>query len=448
MKFNPRAWASVVASLGIAALILSSCGDLAPDSLAFATDDEDTSPESVIRIAATRVAGLERAIDDWEREHPTARVEVVVRSVDDHHVSVLDDAGAGGTFDIIAFDAFYGPEIRQRPELFVDLRDLGGEAAGANLLEARWNEGIAAGGELIGLPIDVDSVALAVRTDLVGEELVEQLRSARSWCQLIAAGDAFSDASGIAFLPDGDELFTTLMSQNRLSFVDDNGFLLPQEAEALRQVWNLSMLAIGNSPLHGSPCPEENGPEDDKIARIARNLPSGGEQWREALRNGGFAAVFARYSDLREIAISAPETSESWSIIELPGPSGSSAGGTHLGVSAATAHRALAYDLISYLADPVVQRASFANGSGPFPAASVLYDEPTITEYSDPFFGGASIGEIYATTAERRPTELAEPVRRIVVEEFTAGLNRVEQGHQTPVESWDEAIWRIGQILA
>jgi ABC-type glycerol-3-phosphate transport system substrate-binding protein len=204
MKFNHRAWLSVVASLCIAALILSSCGDLTPDSLAFATDDEDTSTESVIRIAATRVAGLERAIDDWEREHPTARVEVVVRSVDDHHVSVLDDAGAGGTFDIIAFDASYGPEIRQRPELFVDLRDLGGESAEADLLEARWNEGIAAGGELIGLPIDVDSVALAVRTDLVGEELVEQLRSATTWCQLIAVGDAFSDASSIAFLPVGD----------------------------------------------------------------------------------------------------------------------------------------------------------------------------------------------------------------------------------------------------
>lgn len=448
MRFNPRSWVGVVASLCIAGLILSSCADFVPDSLAFANDDEDNSSESVIRIAATRVAGLERAIDDWEREHPTARVEVVVRSVNDHHVSVLDDAGAGGAFDIIAFDASYGPEIRQRPELFVDLRDLGGDAARPALLDARWNEGVAVGGELIGLPIDVDSVALAVRTDLVGEELVEQLRSAASWCQLIAVGDAFSDASGIAFLPDGDELFTTLMSQNRLSFVDDDGFLLPQEAETLRELWDLSMLAIGSPALHGSPCPEENGPDNNEIARIARNLPSGEEQWRTALSADGFAAIFARYSDLREIAIGAPETAESWTIIELPGPAGSSAGGTHLGLSAATTHRALAYDLISYLADPVVQRASFADGSGPFPAAAVLYDEPTITEYSDSFFGGAPIGEIYAATAERRPTELAEPVRRIVLEEFTAALNRVEQGHQTPVESWDEAIWRIGQILA
>ncbi len=448
MMFNPRLLAGAVASLCTAALILSSCGDLTPDSLAFATDDEDTSPESVIRIAATRVAGLERAIDDWEREHPTARVEVVVRSVNDHHVSVLDDAGAGGTFDIIAFEASYGPEIRQRPELFVDLRELGGDAAEPDLLDTRWDEGVAVGGELIGLPIDVDSVALAVRTDLVGEELVEELRSASSWCQLIAVGDAFSDASGIAFVPDGDELFTTMMSQNRLSFVDDTGFLLSREAETLRQVWDLSMLAIGNPPVHGSPCPEENGPADNEIARIARNLPSGEEQWRTALRDDGFAAVFARYSDLREIAIGAPETSESWTIIELPGPFGSSAGGTHLGLSAATTHRALAFDLISYLADPVVQRASFADGSGSFPAAAVLYDEPMITEYSDPFFGGAPIGEIYAAAAERRPTELADPVRRIVLEEFTAALNRVEQGHQTPLESWDEAIWRIGQILA
>lgn len=423
-------------------MIAVACGDLAPDSLAYTSEDADVATESVIRLATPRVRGLERAIADWEREHPTARVEIVVRSMDDHHRSVLDDAGAGGLFDIVGFDAAYGPDIRERPELFVDLSTFPGDRAQYKFLESRWNEGIGDDGRLIGLPLDVDSTALAVRTDLVDASIVDRLEAAETWCEVLLAGDQFSGETDVAFLPDGDELFTAMLSQNRLSFIDEDGQLIAKESAALEAAWDLAMIAIGAEPLHGNTCPSETD-----IGRIARNLAHEGTAWRDELRDDGFAAVLANYSDIRDITVAAPDTSGDWTIVELPGEAGASSGGIHLALSNDSPHPELAFDLISYLADPTIQQDVFANGSGPFPSASILYGRPTITSYSDPFFGDTAIGAIFSSTAQRRPTELAEPLRRIAIEQFVSALNRVEVGDQDPAEAWEQVLWQIEQFL-
>lgn len=428
--------------LVVFAMTAVSCGDLAPDSLAYASDDADVATESVIRLATPSASGLKGAIADWEREHPTARVEIVVRSLDDHHRSVLDNAGAGGTFDIIGFDASYGPDIRQRSELFIDLSSFQGDVAEYRYLPSRWNEGIANDGQLIGLPIDVDGTALAVRTDLVDASIIDRLENAETWCDLLVAGNEFSEETGVAFLPDGDELFTTMLSQNRMSFIDESGNLITNESVALEQAWDLTMAAIGAEPLHGNAC-ESNA----EIDRIARNLDREGTTWRQELRNNGFAAVLANFSDLRDIAVAAPDTAGDWTIIELPGEAGASSGGIHLALSAASPHPELAFDLISYLADPTTQQDVFANGSGPFPSASILYGRAAITSYANPFFSDAPIGTIFSSTAQRRPTELAEPLRRIAVEQFVSAVNRVETRDQDPGEAWEQVRWQIEQFL-
>lgn len=429
------------------AMLAVACGNLTPDSLAYSSEDAVTASETVIRVATPRIRGFERAIDDWEREHPTARVEIVIRTLDDHHRSVLDDNGAGGTFDIVAYEAAFGPDIRERSELFLDLSDFGADRTSHNYLPSRWVEGIANDGQLIGVPLDVDSVALAVRTDLVSEEILDLLEGATSWCDVIAAGDKFSGETETAFLPDGDELFTTMLAQNRLSFIDEDGALLPSQSDALETAWDLTMLAIGEPAIHGTTC-EAAEQTNDSIGRIARNLPYGTEEWRGALGADGFAAVLAKYSELRQITVAAPDTSGDWTIIELPGPLGPSSGGLHLGLSADSVNPDLAYDLLSYLSNPIVQQDAFSSGSGPFPSTSVLYDEAAITDYTDEFFGETPIGAIFSSAAERRPNTLAGTNRRIAIEQFTSALNRVETGDETPSVAWSEVLWRIEQFLS
>lgn len=427
-----------VAGLLAGCLLLAACGDLTPDSLAFATDQ--TEP-TIIRLATPRIAGFEEAIANWEREHPTARVEISVRSIDDHHRSVLDDAGAGGQFDIVAFDATFGPEVREHPELFIDLETLGDDLVEAEYLSSRWAEGIGENGSLIGAPVDIESTALVVRADLVGDEIVNDLRAAQSWCDVLIAGDSFSDDTRTAFLADGDDLLSAILAQSRSAFATADGALIEADRTELEEAWDLSMIAVGEGPLHGEPCAET-----DDVQRISRNLMFDDSLWRAELASDDFAAVFAPWTFRRRISNAAPEKAEYWVAIPLPNSTdgtASSEGGLHLSILDGSTHVDLAYDLLLTLTNPVVQELSFADGLGPLPATSDFHRDREASDAPDDFFGMNGVGAIYSTTARARSSELASPQRRIVIEALLDALNNVEGGGQTPQEAWDDALDQI-----
>jgi len=434
---------STIGGLLIASLMFAACGDLTPDSLAYATDE--TEP-TVIRIATPRIAGFEAAIARWEREHPTAEVEVSVRNIDDHHRSVLDNAGAGGQFDLVAFDATYGPEARERPDLFVDLTTMGSDLDESSYLVSRWNEGIGIDGSLIGVPIDIESTALVVRADLIGGDIVNQLRAARTWCDVLVAGDAFSDETRTAFLADGDDLLATILAQSRRSFVNEQGQLLDADRAELEQAWDLAMIAVGEGPLHGDPCA---GTSD--VQRIARNLNFDDSLWRSELASDDFAAVFAPWTFRRRISNAAPEKAGNWIAIPLPRTTdgvASSEGGLHLSLLDSGQNKALAYDLLLTLSDPIVQELSFADGLGPLPATAEFHRNREAEVAPEDFFGTNGVGAIYSSAARGRSTELATPQRRVVIEALIEALNRVEGGGQTPMEAWEDALERVREQLS
>ena len=440
---RPRRLRSAIAVLLAASLFVTACGDLTPDSLAYATDE--TEP-TIIRIATPRIAGFEAAIASWEREHPTAEVEISVRNIDDHHRSVLDNAGAGGQFDIVAFDATYGPEVREKPELFVDLTTMGADLDETDFLASRWAEGIGTDGSLIGVPIDIESTALVLRADLVGDEIVGQLREARTWCDVLVAGDAFSDETRKAFLADGDDLLVAILAQTRTSFADDQGNLIDADQAELERAWDLAMIAVGEGPLHGDPC---EGTDD--VQRIARNLNFDDSLWRSELASDDFAAVFAPWTFRRRISNAAPEKAGNWIAIPLPRTSegaASSEGGLHLSVLESSENRDLAYDLLLTLTDPIVQELSFADGLGPLPATATFHRNREAEVAPEDFFGTNGVGAIYSATARSRPTALASPQRRIVIESLVEALNSVEGGGQTPLEAWEDAVERISEQLS
>ncbi len=423
-----------LAFLLVGGLLLGACGDVTPESLAYAT--ADTEP-TVLRLATPRIAGFEDVIADWEREHPTARVDVVVRNSNDHHRSLLEDAGAGGQFDVVAFDASFAPDVRASDDLLVDLGAFEATPDASTYLAARWAEGIADDGALIGLPLDVESTALLVRTDLVEPDLVRALREAETWCELLVAGDAFSDETNTAFLADADDLLAAILAQSRTSFVNDDGTFARDELDELQRAWDLAMMAIGEGPLHDNPCP---GVED--IQRMARNLNFDSAEWRVELRDADFGAVLAPWSFRRRIANAAPETAGQWTTIDLPsdsrapGAGSSSDGGLHLGIHLGSQHFDLAYDLLLTLTNPTVQEVAFADGTGPLPSAAQPHADGIVSRAEDDFFVDSIFANTYSEAALARPTSLASSERRIVVEAMMDALNRVESGGQTPEEAW------------
>lgn len=424
----------------VLALLTTACGTVTPDSLALVEETERRG-ETLIRLATYTNDGISAAIEQWEREHPTASVVIDRRTFDDHHSSMLEPRAGDAPPDVVAFDVMYSPNFRERTDLFVDLQDFGAGEFEATSLPWRWQQGVAEDGSLLALPIDVGGMALAYRIDLAGPELVEIIKNMATWCDFVVVGDAYSDVTARPFVPRASDIFEAVLSQAPERYTDADGELIHDSNPAIHRAWDMAMRALGEQPLFADPCPEV-----DDIDRFSANLSIGTDEWDEALRSGDIAAVIASAETLGVIQTTAPETAGRWRLVPLPEGGGGSVNGMSLAVRADSAHSALAYDLVAFLAEPATQERVLEDLSR-FPAASSLYTDDAILGHRRPFFGESPIGSIYVASVSDSPPAPDGPDVRLAQRELRGAVSRVESGSQSPQQAWDQAVWRIVQAL-
>lgn len=431
----------MIGILLIVAVMASSCSSLQPESLAF-SEFEERPGRTVLRIATYTSDGLIDAVEQWEREHPTAEVLIERRDIDDHHSLILEpQAASTPTPDIVMYDSEYSALFRNETERFADLRAFGGDEFEAGSLGWRWSQGVADDETLVAIPIDVGGLALAYRTDLIGQFRSEQLEELSQWCELIVLGDRYSDRTRNAFLPAADDLFEAILNQSPIRFHNRDGRLIHATNPAVREAWDYTMRALGQRPQFEDPCPK-----DEDILRISANIPVRSDEWGDALRAGEFAAVLAPASMLDVIQATAPATSESWRLVSIPGGGGGNSGGAQLAVSAGSQHQELAYNLVAHLAEPTTQLRVF-HEVGNFPAAESLYDDLQLVNFTSDFFGDSAIGQIYIDSVSAFAAAPDGPEHELILDEFRRAVTRVESGSQTPEQSWNEALWRIELLL-
>ena len=431
----------------VLALVGAACGTSAPESLAFATEDTE---RTVIRLATPRIDGFESAIADWEHEHPTVEIQVVLDETDDHHQWLVEGSATPTDIDIVAFEGAFSADARTRPDVFVDLSDHVEEELEDSFIASRWREGVANGGELVGLPLDTDAQLLFFRNDLAAASVLSDVRDVQTWCEVIAAGNDFVDQTDRAFLADGEELLLAMLMQNRSSWVDSNGRVDPAALSDLQRAWDITMTAVGADTVGANPCAEltDHGP-------ILRDLNPGESVWQAEIASDDFGAVISNWSDRALIAQAYPESVELWGSFELPvdntfsDTSGSSSeGGLHLAIPRDSENVDIALDLILTLTNPVVQVSTFLDGQGPLPAVRAPYEDGTVESATDSFFtGSVAIGSIASDTVLDRSTEVAGPERRIVIDVFVAALASVQGQLETPEEAWETALANIEFLL-
>lgn len=421
-------------------LVASACGTLTPDSLAFVEETERPG-QTVLHLATYTNAGIVSAIEQWEREHPTATVIVDRRSFDDHHSTILEPRADTITPDVVAYDVVYSANIRERTDLFRDLREFGATEFEEDALWWRWGQGVASDGSVIGIPIDAGGVALAYRTDLAGIELVESIETMANWCDLLTIGDAYSDVTAKPFLPRASDIFDAVLNQAELRYTDSDGESIHETNPAVHRAWDTAMRSLGEQPMFTDPCPMA-----EDIDRFSANLVSGSDEWETALRSGDIAAVLASAETLGDLQSTAPETAGRWRVVAVPDGGSGNSNGMSLAVHAESAHAGLAYDLAAFLAEPSTQGRVFEQ-FGRFPAAEALYGDTELVEHQRPFFGDSPIGSIYIASVTGYAPAPDGPDLRLVQRELRGAVSRVESGNQTPQEAWDEAIWRIVRVL-
>lgn len=431
-----------LASIAIAlALVNSACSTLDPESLAFA-DDGSRQEQTVIRVATYTTGGFIEAISEWEREHPTVDVIVDFRPIDEHHRQLSEPSIDTMAPDVIAIESSYIASFRDMTGLLGDLSDQISTPMFPPFIDWRLEQGRAADGTLRALPVDVGGLALAYRSDLLGDLDVpmSELGELATWCDLVAVANSYSLRSGNAFFAGSADLFEAVLMQSEQMFHDVDGRLVYDSNPAVRRAWDLAMSALAIDPLFEDPCPEI-----ENAIQVTAGLNSMSDDWTAGLGNDDFAAMLAPAWLLSRIQNTVPETSGSWRLVPIPGTVGN-VGGTHLAVSATSQNADLARDLVAYLTASVTQRAVFGT-SGRLPAIVQDNVELVAPNSATEFFGGSNIGQTYADSVDAFVPAPVGPDFRLILREFRSGIARVEAGELSSAESWTETLWRLDQIL-
>jgi cellobiose transport system substrate-binding protein len=133
-----------------------------------------------------------------------------------------------------------------------------------------------------------------------------------------------------------------------------------------------------------------------------------------------------------------------WDVATVPG-GGGNWGGSWLTVPRQTKHPVEATALAEWLTAPE-QQAEVFRASGNFPSTVSLYADPVIRDFTSPFFNNAPLGRIFSTSVTRLVPQYMGPRSGDINTRIINGLTRVEQGRDTPDESWRKVLKEVDAL--
>jgi cellobiose transport system substrate-binding protein len=372
--------------------------------------------------------GYESLMREYEADHPNVTIKQRIAEFNDHHDALTTSlAGGAGGPDIAAAEVAYISSFLAQPQNFVNLLDYGAGELENDYLDWKWEQALTPDGStLIGLPTDVGGMAMCYRRDLFRKAGLPSERSEVSalwptWDDFTATGRRFTDATNIPFTDESSQIFNGVVNQGDTRFYREDGSLIYENNPQVKKAWDV---ATGVS-----------------TQGLAANIEPFANEWNKGMNTGAFAVLTCPAWMMGYIQEQAPDTKGQWDIADMP-EGGGNWGGSHLTIPAQTEHPKEAYEFISWLLAPEQQLRVFQE-TGNFPSAPELYETPDIQEFSNPFFNGAPVGPIFAQSAEALEPIYAGENDGAIRLAFEQGLDRVDDGNETPGEAWGSALEEI-----
>ena len=129
---------------------------------------------------------------------------------------------------------------------------------------------------------------------------------------------------------------------------------------------------------------------------------------------------------------------EGWDIANVFPGGGGNWGGSYLTVPAQGDHIEEATEVAAWLTAPEQQVKAFQDKKT-FPSQVDALTMPEVTDAVDPFFNDAPIGQILADRAEAVTVQPHKgPKYSDILQAFQAAVLRVDDGSQSPDESWEQ----------
>ncbi|WP_285502733.1 ABC transporter substrate-binding protein [Actinokineospora sp. NBRC 105648] len=382
-----------------------------------------------ISIATFSEFGYDDLIAEYQASHPG----ILVRHErtgqgGPYHQQLFTKLGTGsGLTDVVAIEEGYLADALGKSRLFNDLREIGpADVRPQRWLDWKYAAGTAKDGTLVGYGTDVGPLAMCYRRDLFAAaglpstpEAVKPLFA--DWAAYFAAGDSYVARTGKAWFDSDAQIFNAMHNQLPTGFFSTDDTLVIESNSAIRRNWN----AVTAAGTRGQ----------------TAKLPAFSPEWNAGFRSGAFATKTCPSWMLGVIEAQAgPENAGKWAVTDAFPGGGGNWGGSYLAVPKQSKHPREAAELAAWLTEPAQQVKAFAR-TGNFPSQVEALRWPRLLATTNPYFGGARTGELFAAQARKvgKAQYKGPGDGRIQEDATTPALAAVEQG-ASPEQGWQRAV--------
>jgi cellobiose transport system substrate-binding protein len=414
---------------GLAAVLVLSVGGT---GIAACGSDDPGDETITLTINLFGDFGYQPLYEKYQELHPNVTIEERVAEFAAHHTNLAQHlATNSGAADIEAVEVGYISQFAAQPQKFYNLLDYGAGALEDDYLPWKWKQGLSKDGSaLIGLGTDVGGMAMCYRTDKFAQAGLPTDRDDVSalwptWEDYITVGQQYVAAvSDSKFYDSSGNMFRAIVGQAPVGVYDTDDTIVVGTNPDIKDAWDTTVDAIE--------------------AGLSANIAAWTPEWNTGFAQGSFATIVCPAWMTAYIESQAADASGKWDIAKVPGGSGNM-GGSHLVLPAQGDHPEVAADLVKFLLNAENQLAVFKD-KGNFPSLPALYDDPTVLEFSKPFFNDAPLGEIFTAAALELEPQYEGPRAGDVMNAIGQGLGRVEQGQQAPDEAWQQVLSDVERI--
>ncbi|MBE1500965.1 cellobiose transport system substrate-binding protein [Amycolatopsis lexingtonensis] len=402
-------------------------------TLLAACSPADSGDRTKLTIATFGEFGYAPLIAEYEKLHPDITVQNRVTDFDTHHKGLATQLATGrGAADVVAIEEQYIPQYRRAKDKFADLASFGARDLQQQWAPWKWAQGTD-GDFVLGLGTDMGSLALCYRRDLfqaagLPTDREEVAKLIPDWPAYAAAADRFTQKTpGVKFADSAGTVYTAMLNQSPENYFSqrDDSFIADTNP-SVRAAFELS----GGIAAKGQ-------------TAAATTFT---QAWNVAIKQGSFATVACPAWMLSQIKEAGGDTNKGkWDVTTVPGKSGNQ-GGSFLTVPKQGTHQKEAYELARWLTAPEQQKKLFLT-DGILPSEPSVYQDPQVIAHTDPYFGDAPTGRIFAASADQLRPNYRGLHDADVRPEFGRALGRIEDKTQTVDQAWAQAVQQARALL-
>lgn len=380
--------------------------------------------------------------DEYMKQNPNIKIEQTVVAQSGAYYQALQTrlAAGSGMADVQGIEiGFVADVAANNADAFVDFAaEDNADELKSTFYDWKWNQASTGDGRVIGLGTDAGPQAMCYRQDLFGAAGLPTDPAAVSalwptWEDYLATGQQYQSAAGrqegSSFVDSPNSVFAPAVRQGKVAYDDEDGNPVVEDSDGVKTAWGLASQAAD--------------------AGLTASLAQFGDEWNAAFSNGAFATIACPSWMLGYITSQlGDEGAGLWNIATLPGQdeSGSTWGGSWLGVPSSGDNVEEATALVEWLTAPEQQVKMFTDG-GFFPSSSTAAESDEVASTVSEYFSGAPIGQIFGDAAASVRRTPIGPYDTQIQDAFSSALTTVADGDRSPDEAYQDALSAIEQVV-